>query len=65
MARRKRSKNDFTLTVEDQILIERAARRQVAKENGYYDGRNRPAVYTDRKKRANKGACRGRVQAEG
>ena len=61
MTRRKRSKNDFTLTTEDQILIERAARRQVAKESGYYDGRNRPAVYADRKKKQNKNACRWRV----
>ncbi|MBW2168853.1 MAG: hypothetical protein JRG69_06275 [Deltaproteobacteria bacterium] len=58
---RKRNKNDFRLTQEDLLVIERAARREVAKENGYYDGRNRPAVYTDRKKRANRDACRGRV----
>ena len=60
---RKRNKNDFRLTQEDLLVIERAARREVAKESGYYDGRNRPAVYVDRKKRANKGACRGRVEA--
>lgn len=60
---RKRSKNDYNLTKEDLLVIERAARREVAKENGYYDGRNRPAVYTDRKKRADKSACRGSVEA--
>jgi len=60
----KRSKNQTKLTREDLLVIDRAVRREVAKESGYYDGRNRPAVYVDRKKRASKQACRGRVQAE-
>lgn len=60
MAKRNR-KNKDRLTQEDLLVIERSVRREVAKESGYYDGRNRPAVYVDRKKRDSKRACRGRV----
>jgi hypothetical protein len=59
MARNRKNKD--RLTQDDLLVIERSVRRELAKESGYYDGRNRPAVYVDRKKRASKQACRGRV----
>ena len=60
MAKRNR-KNKSKLTKEDLLVIDRAVRRRLAKEAGYYDGRNAPRVQVDRKKKANKNACRGRV----
>ena len=54
-------KNQTKLTLEDILVIDRAVRREVAKESGYYDGRNAPRVIPDNKKRDSKRACRGRV----
>jgi len=54
-------KNQTKLTLEDILVIDRAVRREVAKESGYYDGRNAPRVIPDKKKRDSKRACRGRV----
>lgn len=59
MARNRKNKD--RLTKEDLLVIERSVRREVAKESGYYDGRNAPRVIPDKKKRASKKACRGRV----
>ena len=50
------------LTKEDLLRIDRAVRRELAKEAGYYDGRNRPTIYRDRKKEASRRSCRGKVQ---
>lgn len=58
---KRNQKNKDRLTQEDILVIERTVRRELAKEAGFYDGRNRPAVYVDRKKKASKKACRGRV----
>jgi len=60
MSKRRNSKKD-RITKEDLLRIDRAVRREIAVEEGYYDGRNRPNVYVDRKKRDSKRACRGRV----
>ena len=60
MAKRNR-KNKTRLTKEDIRLIEAGARREAAVEGGFYDGRNAPKTFVDRKKRASKNACRGRV----
>lgn len=54
-------KSQSKLTREDLLVIERAVRREAAVEDGFYDGRNRPTVYVDRKREASKRACRGRV----
>ena len=51
----------FTITVEMQLKAERRARREAALKAGYYDGRNAPRWESDKKKRASKRACRGRV----
>lgn len=61
MAKRNRKNKGSKLTQEDLLVIDRAVRREVAKESGYYDGRNAPKTFVDRKKRASKRACRGRV----
>lgn len=60
MARR-RNKNRSKLTKEDIRLIEAGVRREEAVDAGYYDGRHAPKTFVDRKKRASKRACRGRV----
>lgn len=61
MSKRNR-KNKDRLTQEDLLVIERSVRREVAKESGYYDGRNAPRVTTDKRKQASKRACRGSVR---
>lgn len=54
----RRGKKTSKLTKEQLRKIEAAVRRELAKEAGYYDGRNAPRVYEDRRKQASKDACR-------
>lgn len=52
---------EFKITKEQILLIERKIRRQMAKENGYYDGRMRNCVFKNKKKEKNKRKCREKV----
>lgn len=53
-------KNEKMLLDQETILrIERAVRREFAKEEGYYDGRHSPRIRQSEKKVRSRLACRG------
>ena len=64
MARRSKNRKRLrtSLTAEEIRLVEASVRRNAAIEGGFYDGRNAPKTFVDRKRHASKNACRGRVQ---
>jgi len=52
---------EFTISVEDQLLIERRIRRQEDIDNLCYDGRHAPRVQESKKNKRKKKKCRKNV----